>query len=104
MTSAPGVIVTVYDDASGAPICDANVEVAVNAITYRETLTPMPPVQPGGPGEGGTCTYVGVHDKNGLYQVTGSRSGYAEVSQTLWVSSDACHVQTQRVILRLKKE
>lgn len=94
-TSAPGVIVRVVDEATGKPICDASVEVSVVRI-YNETLSPSAPT--------GECDYTGVYDRNGLYEVYARKPGFAEAKQTLWVSSDSCHVLTQRVTLSMIKD
>ncbi len=95
---ANGLSVSVLNDQTGQPICDATVTAREGA--YSETLM-------GGVGADG-CRYVGAIERVGTYSVEAQRSGFspATVSNLEVVSSggDCPHVQTVGVVIRLSAQ
>ena len=87
-----GLNVTVKDDATGTPICDATVTAVDGA--YTETLQ----VQ----AFGGDCTYAGAGERAGNYTITATKSGFMNATQNAVVTADRCHVKGVEVPLRLK--
>lgn len=85
---------TVLDDTTGQRLCD----VTVTAIdgTFREELMVFPPVP--------ECSYSGVAERAGRYQVQVTKAGYAtSVTENIVVTADECHVIPVKLTVRLKK-
>jgi hypothetical protein len=91
---AYGLSVTVRDDATSAPICDATVT-AVDG-THSEQLEKSP-------GGGTDCGYFGAGERAGNYTITAVKSGYMNATQSnVVVTADQCHVKGVAVTLRMK--
>ena len=89
---AAGLNVSVANDQSNDPICDALV--TARDGSYSETLMPA-----------GTCRYVGAIERAGTYSVLAERTGFAAaLTPDLKVVSsggDCPHVRTVDVAIRL---
>jgi hypothetical protein len=72
-------------DASGAPICDA--EVIATNDTDAFVLEAM------------GCSYVGAWERSGTYVVQVSHAGRITTSESIRVESDGCHPKGVRVDL-----
>lgn len=90
-----GLTVTIRDDATNQPICDATVSAVDGA--YSEQLVP----QSIGTSD---CTYAGAGERAGTYTLTAKKSGYQDTVQAgNVVNADACHVRGITVALRMRK-
>ncbi len=90
MVAASGLNVTVVDDATGQPICDATVTAADGSFT--ETL------------EETGCSFGGARERPGTYTVSAAKAGYTTASQSgVVVTADECHVRPVTVTLRLAR-
>ncbi len=88
-----GLTVSVKDDATNQPICDAVVK-AVDG-TYSETLQPQ--------SLGSDCTYGGAGERAGNYTISATKTGYLDAMQGgNVVTADACHVKGITVTLRMR--
>jgi hypothetical protein len=88
-----GLSVTVLDDATGDPICDATV--TAEDGDFSETLT----------ASGGACeTYLGVEERPAGYTVRAAAPGHAEAVERVIILSDGCHPILEEVTLRLATE
>ena len=86
--------ITVTDAATGARICDATVTATAGA--FSEQLQKGP--------DGGNCTYFGVAERAGTYQVTVSKTGFVTATRSgLVVTKDACHVMGVAATIPLSK-
>ena len=74
-------------EASGAPICDAEVVATDGSDEFV--------LEPSG------CSYAGAYERPGTYVVRVSYRSRSIVSETISVPSGACHVKSQRVDLTL---
>jgi len=90
---AYGLNVTVKDDATSMPICDAVVTAVDGA--YTETLQNQ--------SLGSDCTYVGAGERAGNYTITATKSGFMNATQNAVVTADSCHVKGVAVMLRMKR-
>ena len=89
-----GLAVSVIDDATNQPICDAVVKAVDGA--YSEQLKPQ--------GLGSSCTYGGAGERAGNYTLTATKSGYRDTMQSgNVVTADRCHVKGLAVTLRLQR-
>lgn len=89
-----GLSITVNDELTAQPVCDAQVTVVSN--NYRETLTAFAATGP--------CSYAGAGERAGVYDITASKAGYVTATQTgVRVEANECHVIPVRVTLDLKR-
>jgi hypothetical protein len=83
-----GLVITVLDARSGAPVCDGTV-VAIEG-SYREELENLPFVP---------CHYYGAKERAGTYRLEFARQGYASKQvEGLTVSSGECHIAAPVVL------
>ena len=92
-----GASVTVTD-AAGARVCDATVVVIED--DYQETLE----VQ----GEGADCSYVGLYERAGVYDLDVFKDGFRRVLQgdalRIGETDDGCHVVPESATVELEAE
>lgn len=82
-----GLTVDVFDQVSGASICDATVTATDGS--YSETLQVTP-------GAGSSCSYAGAYERAGTYDVTVVAPGHATNTQSgIVVPQGVCHVAGQ---------
>ena len=83
--------VTVRDQRSGQPVCDAT----VTAIESNGTSHVLRPT--------GACTYAGPYERAGTFEVIASRSGYDAARVTgIRVTADECHVIPVSLVVDLR--
>jgi hypothetical protein len=85
-----GLIVTVDDAATGAPVCDATVTATDGA--YSETLSAF---------TAGACTYQGARERAGTYSITAVQGSRTATVDGVTVVSDGCNVVTRQVTITL---
>jgi hypothetical protein len=85
-----GLIVTVDDAATGAPVCDATVTATDG--TFSETLAPFTV---------GACTYQGVRERAGTYSITAVEGSQTATVNGISVASDGCNVVPRQVTMTI---
>jgi hypothetical protein len=91
--SRPGVFLRV--EAPGRANCGATV--TIQDGSYIETLEADPI-------SSGECAYGGAFERPGTYTVTVKAAGFRTATETIAVPTNACHVETQNVDIRLEPE
>ena len=94
---SPGIIVEIYDAASGEPAADDVLGYVLDGA-YADTLRPH-----GMTGEGKAVSLQGAHERAGTYTVVIKKSGYAEWSvEGIVVKTGPCGVLTVVVEAQLE--
>lgn len=86
-------VVHVEDAKTSSAICDARVTASDASQTW--TLHTYGPPD---------CSYTGVYEQPGTFQITVSKAGYQEDKTTVVVNSDTCHVITKDVSVKLSPQ
>jgi hypothetical protein len=84
-------VLTVTDAKTGAPICDAVVNVTDGPFMTSPRSTPVSPV----------CVYQGPSERAGHYAIHVSHPGYVSQDTEVTISQDQCHVVGQKVKMEL---
>ncbi|MBI5496786.1 MAG: carboxypeptidase regulatory-like domain-containing protein [Deltaproteobacteria bacterium] len=86
-----GIVVTVQDALSHAPVCNATV-----VLTTREGYEDRPTAM------GEPCTYAGAYEQPGRFTVEVTATGYATARrENVVVTQDNCHVVPQPLTVDL---
>lgn len=87
-------VVHVEDATTAAAICDATVTADNGSQTWAlETY--------GGPPD---CSYTGVYEQAGTFQIAVSKPGYQQTGTTVVVKKGTCHVITKDVTVKLSPQ
>ena len=93
----PGIIVAIRDAQSGAPVADSAAGVAVD-VTFTDSLQPAELDT-----LGRLVSRAGAFERPGTYNVSVTRHGYANWSQSgVRVTRGDCHVNTVRLAALLQ--
>ncbi len=91
MEADDAFVLTVTDAQTGAPICDAVVDVTDGAFMRSPKSTPVSPV----------CVYQGPSERAGHYTIHVAHPGYVSQDTDVTISQNQCHVNDQKVKIAL---